>query len=295
MNIKLVELYGLQSWNNVLRKWEDLNASNESAVVTSLGPKTENSIVLYDAGSGPGLNPVNPLKQSLDWKRFDVNDGGAITGGWNIFESPGVTVGVISQDAVSVKIRYSLRVTDMNTPAGVYVSQEMYYQVINASHPKDHIAFSSGSTTGPWAPTVSVTLPGISNAMVKDSEALFSWLASPLHWQAELKMPSGDTRRYSPTANPTIKTADSDEPTLDGAMAIVEFRLPMLQVSQSGQYTLTVSLLPNAQGSGGFHKFADAYTWTSTITAMSPSMSDPLYLSFETNTFMVIEFAQEIV
>lgn len=292
MNIKLIELFGLQVWNNSSGKWEDLTAKNSESMLASLGPKKGHSIVLYNAGVGTGLDPVRTFKQAMDWKAFAVNDGTAITDGWSIF---GDEAGLLISDAVSIRIRYYLRVTDMNTGTpGVFSSNEMYYQIIKVSHPVDHIQFSSGGEAGPWAPMVTVSLPGISNKMVSDSDTLFSWLSNSANWQAHLKLPNGEIRKYSVT-NPTVKTGDSAEPEYEGAVATVDFRLPMLQVAQSGSYTLTISLLPNAQGSGGYHVFDDVYAWTATITAMSPSMSDPLYLSFGTNTFMVIDFAQSLV
>jgi hypothetical protein len=291
VNIKLIELYDIQYWNTTTNNWKSLYVCDDSEIATSVGPGSQKSIVLYDAGAGSGYNPTNPFTHTMDWRWLTVNDGSGITEGWTAFDPNAVGDPMIKADAVSVKLRYKLRVTDMSDPANIYEPPQIYYQIIMAAHPADHISFGSGGTTGPWAPEITVGLPGISNAMVANSAALFGWLTTPANWLIVWTRPDGTTRTLGPVTNPTLTTAVSATTEYQGAVANILLRLPTLQIGQSGSHKLTVSLLPNAQQSGGFHEFDDDHTWTATITALTPSIGDPLYLSFDNNTFMTIEFA----
>lgn len=292
MNIKRIELYDIQYWNHSNNSWKPLYVCDDNETPLSVGPGANTSIVLYDAGAGSGYDPTNPFTHTMDWNWLSVNDGSGLTEGWFAFDPASVGAPMIPAKTVSVKIRYKLRVIDMGDPENTYQPSEYYYQIIKASHPADNIAFGSGGTTGPWKPVITVGLPGISNVMVPNAAALFGWLSTPANWIVTWERPDGTTRILGPISNPTITTSASSTTEYQGALVNITMEIPTLQIAQSGTHKLTVSLLPNSQQSGGFHAFADTHSWTATITALTPSIGDPLYLSFDTNTFMTIEFAQ---
>jgi hypothetical protein len=288
MNIKLIELTELSYWDNAAtpKVWKPLQVS-DGTLNYSVGPGSQMGIVLYNAGLGNGLIPTADFSQNIAWDYLQVNDGSGITGDWTIF---GASAPLIATTVPSLKIRYRLKVTDMADPANVFQPTTMYYQIIKAGYPTDHITYSSGGTTGPWAPIITVYLPGISNTMVAGASALHSWLTQLANWQIEWMRPDFSSRVLQPLSI-SVTVADNATANYGGARVSVIMTLPSLAVGQSGAHTLAVSLLPNDQDiSGGFFKFADGHTWTATITPLTPSIKDPLYISFDVNTFMSIDF-----
>ena len=285
MNIKRIELIDLAYWDNVAtpKIWKPLQATNGVSTY-SLGPGSNFGIVLMD-NTGSGIAPT-PYEANLMWDFLIINDGSGVTDAWDIFGA----APLIPLTTKSIKIRYRLKVTDAAEPANIYAPLGYYYQIIKASYPADHITFGSGRTTGPWAPNITVYLPGISNTMVAGSAALHSWLTAMEHWQITWTRPDGSTKVMQPVSL-SLTVADNSTAEYGGARAAISMLLPTLAIGQSGSHTLAVSLLPNDQDvSGGFFQFADGHTWTATITPLTPIIEDPLYISFDTNTYMSISF-----
>lgn len=296
MKIKRINLIDLMYWDTVTRAWRPLYAKDPATgTEQSLGPSADHCVSLYMATSGgDGLAPDAPYNYGINWRRFDVLDQFAVSEDWTIFDSeePTPDTRLLPFKAKSVRIRYKLSMTDDADPANTYTPSQYYYQIVNGAYPTDHITYTGTITTGPFAPTVYVKLPGISNNMVPYASSLFSWLTNARNWSMEWKHPDDSIREYIPSTVSIQGIYESDDPNFDGAYINMKLVFPTLMVGQSGTHTLTISVLPNDQETGGFHVFADKHTWTAVITAYEPSMADPLLMSFDDTLFMSIWFNQ---
>lgn len=291
--INVIELHSLQYWSTATNTWVDLYAQNGSGDVVSLGPSSTHTVSLFNKGIGQGLNPANPFSYSITWDYFEVNDGSGVTEEWTLFYTgtPPAGTNLLPSTIKSLRIRYKLRVVDDSDPVNVWEPTQWYYQIIQGAYPTDHITYSNTITTGPFAPTVIVKLPGISNTMVTNSTTLFSWMTVLNNWTLRWRRPDGSEREYAPSSISILGTYASTDPNFNGAYVSLRLVFPTLMVGQSGTHTLTVSFLPNDQQVAGFVDFADVHTWTAVIQAYTPSMSDPLLMSFDQHVFMTITFA----
>lgn len=291
--IKQIRLKDLQYWDTVTSTWKDLYAV-DTAVQTerSLGVGSQYSVAVYDAGTGAGHDPDQPFSQGINWDYFSVDDGLGISEEWTLFYTglPLEGTKLLSSTIKSLKIRYKISVTDDSDPANTWSPVTLYYQIISGAYPADHISYAGTITTGPFAPTIYVKLPGISNNMVANSANLFSWAAEVNNWKVTWKRPNGTERDFTPTNAQVVNTVPSNDPAFAGAFVYMKLTLPSIQVGQSGVHILTTSFLPNDQQSSGFLDFDDTHTWTAVITAYSPSMEDPLLMSFDKTVFMTINF-----
>jgi hypothetical protein len=292
--IKQIRLRDLQYWDTITNTWKDLYAV-DTAVQTerSLGVDSQYSVAVYDAGAGPGLDPDQPFNYGINWDYFDVDDGMGTSEEWTLFYTglPLEGTHLLADTIKSLKIRYKISATDDSEPANTWDPGTQYYQIISGAYPADHIYYTGTITTGPFAPTIDVKLPGISNTMVTNSATLFSWAAEVNNWKVTWKRPNGTERLFTPSDVQVLGTYNSAEANFSGAYVRIKLTLPTIQVGQSGTHTLTTSFLPNDQLSSGFLDFDDTYTWTAVITAYSPSMEDPLLMSFDKTVFMTINFA----
>ena len=287
MNIKRIELYDLMYWDpSGTPQWKPLYGFNGTANF-SLGPGSQHSVVLYEQ-TGFGWNPESPYAATIMWDYLTVNDGSGITEDWTIF---GAAAPLIATATVSIRIKYRLRVTDMADPANVITPAVDYFQIIKAAYPTDHISYSTGGTTGPWSPVVTVYLPGMSTAMLANPAALFTWLNSVNNWQVVWTRPDLTTRTVKPVSV-SITNEVSAIAQYAGARVKCILTLPQLAIGQSGSHILQVSLLPNDQQESGYFDFDDTHTWTATITALTPTIEAPLYMSFDSGVFMEILFTQ---
>lgn len=293
-NIKQIRLKDLQYWDTVTSTWNDLYAV-DTAVQTerSLGVGSQYSVAVYDAGAGPGLDPAQPFNYGMLWDYFSVDDGSGTSDEWTIFAPDPIAEGskLLASTIKSLKIRYRISVTDDSDPANTWSPVTLYYQIVSGAYPADHISYSGVITTGPFAPSISVRLPGISNTMVANSATLFSWAADVNNWKVTWKRPDGTERLFTPSNAQVLGTFASSDDNFSGAYVFVKLTLPFIMVGQSGAHILTTSFLPNDQQISGFLDFADTHTWTAVITAYSPSMEDPLLMSFDKAVFMTINFA----
>jgi hypothetical protein len=292
--IKQIRLKHLQYWDTVTSTWNDLYAV-DTAVGTerSLGVGSQYSVAVYDAGTGAGLDPAQPFNHGMLWDYFSVDDGMGTSDDWTIFytSTPPEGTKLLDSTIKSLKIRYRISVTDDSEPANIWSPIDLYYQIISGAYPADHISYSGVITTGPFAPTIYVKLPGISNTMVANSATLFSWAADVNNWKVTWKRPDGTERLFTPSNAQVVGTYASSDANFSGAYVYMKLTLPSIMVGQSGVHTLTTSFLPNDQQTSGFLDFADTHTWTAVITAYSPSMEDPLLMSFDKVVFMTINFA----
>lgn len=295
-NIIAIELYDLQwyctdSGGAPAVGWNDLWAYDpQTGVEQSLGVNSTYCISLY---SDPIGFAIGNRELSVNWEYLFVNDGSGVTEGWTLFYTntpPAGATHLKSDMTKSLKIRYKLRAIDA-TPTP-YEPNQWWYQIVNAAVAPDHIAYAGTSQTGSWTPIITVTLPGLTNAMVDNSVSLFSWLADEANWELEWTRPDLTTRTSRPTA--AVVTATTIQATgtpYDGAAVTTKLTFPLLTVGQSGEHTLKLSLLPNDQFNNGWHEFTDGHSWVATITANMPSQTDALLLSFDTGVSMTINIA----
>lgn len=295
MKIKKIRFTDLMYWETATRTWKDLYAldpatSNE----VILGPGATHQISFYDAGSLQGLDPTQNFLNAIRWDRFQVADTvGVVTDGWTIFKEEGVPESKLIPDKVkSLRIRYKLAAHDDSDPVNVYAPNQYYYMIVSGAYPADHITYTGAITTGAFAPTVYIKLPGVNNSMVPDSANLFTWLTDVRNWCLEWRRPDGSLRSFAPNSATITGTYGSIDENFNGAYVELKLPFPTLMIGQSGTHVLTMSFLPNDQQSSGFHVFADTHTWTAVLTAYEPSMRDPLLLSFDKGLFMSIEFNQ---
>lgn len=301
MSVKLTKIYltDLQRWNGT--QWVNLHAvtGGMGASPEDLGPSSGNKVVLFpfmsQAGLGAGFadehDPAQAFQQTIDWDSLKVQIAdGAGTLGWTIF---GADPLLVPTNAVSVKIRYKLMVHDNAEPANVYSPNALYYQIIKASHPANHITYTGMVPTGVFTPIAVVRLPGITNTMVANSVSLFSWMKDVANWRLTWTKPGGQTRTYTPN-NVTVSGTNKDEanPEYGGATVDLTMNFPQINVAHSGNHKLELEFLPNDQQTGGFHLFADSETWVAVVTAYTPSMEDPLMMSFDKTLFLEISFAE---
>lgn len=291
--IKQIRLKDLQYWDTVTSTWKDLYAV-DTAVETerSLGVGSEYSVAVYDAGAGAGLDPAEPFNCGINWDYFSVDEGLGTSEEWTLFYTgtPPEGTKLLDSTIKSLKIRYQISVTDDSEPANTWSPGTQYYQIISGAYPADHISYAATSTTGPFAPTIFVRLPGISNNMVGNSATLFSWAADVNNWKVTWKRPDDTEKSFTPSTAQVFGTFPSSDANFNGAFVYMKLTLPSIQVGQSGEHILTTSFLPNDQQYSGFHDFADTHTWIAVITAYSPSMEDPLLMSFDKSVFMTINF-----
>jgi hypothetical protein len=296
-NIIAIELYNLQWYRTVAFGdeavgWRDLWAydQEQTGVEYNLGVGSTHCISLYSdpVGFAPGNRDVG-----VDWAHATVNDGSGVSDGWTLFYNTGPYPGSthLKPDTTkSLKIRYKLRAIDATST--VYQPNQWWYQIVNAEVAADHITYAGTNVTGSWAPTIIVTLPGLTNTMVTDSVSLFSWLGEEENWELCWTMPDSTTRFFRPTAAVvTGTTFQTIGGPYDGAAVITSLTFPLLAVGQNGTHTLKLSLLPNDQFTNGWHSFTDDYTWTANITVNMPSQTDALLLSFDTGVSLTINFA----
>jgi hypothetical protein len=292
--IKQIRLRDLQYWDTVTSTWKDLYAV-DTAVETerSLGVGSQYSVAVYDAGAGAGLDPDQPYSYGINWDYFSVDDGLGTSDEWTLFYTgtPPEGTKLLVSTIKSLKIRYKISVTDDSDPANTWDPGTQYYQIISGAYPADHISYSGVITTGPFAPSINVKLPGISNTMVTNSATLFSWAADVNNWKVTWKRPDGTERLFTPSNAQVIGTYASSDANYAGAYVYIRLTLPTIMVGQSGAHILSTSFLPNDQQTSGFLDFADTHTWTAVITAYSPSMEDPLLMSFDKTVFMTINFS----
>lgn len=303
-SIKLTKIYltDLQRWDG--DRWVGLVAAPsgqaQGSSPESLGPESDNKVVLFPhitqmQMGGPGLpdehDPAQEFQQTIDWGNLKVQIAdGAPSLGWTIF---GIDPLLVGNDAPSVKIRYKLEVHDNASPPNVYSPNTLYYQIIKASHPADHIMYIGMVPSGVFTPVALVRLPGITNTMVANSASLFSWMKNTANWRMRWTKPGGHTRVYSPdlvTVGEPYK--DEENPEYGGSAVDTTLRFPQINIAHSGNHKLEIQFLPNDQQTGGFHLFDDDETWVAVVTAYTPSMEDPLQLSFEKTIFLKISFAE---
>lgn len=294
-NIRSIEMYDVMYYKTTAPAgWTNLWAYEQlgSFIEHDLGPGSNYSISLYSDPTG--FDPGQGREVGMAWDWLHINDGYGVTEGWTIFGEPtypGEPEHLLTVDQASVKIRYKLRAVDA-TPV-TYEPNEYWYQIVNATHAVDHITYAGTSTTGTWAPTITIQLPGVNDSMVgNNSTGLFSWLAIEANWKLRWTKPNGLTSDFFPSvAHVSGTSAEAVGAPYDGARVNVKLDFPPLPVGQSGTHTLTLYLLPNDQTSNGFHKFDDDHTWVATITVNNPYMQDPLMLSFDTGVTMNISFS----
>ena len=292
--IKKIRLTDLMFYNTVTHIWENLYAV-DTAVATErdLGPGSQYKPVLYDAGAGTGLDPAAPYNYGLNWDYFAIDDGTGISEEWTLFYTgiPHEGTHLLASTIKSLRVRYKIEVEDDSDPANTFAPNQYYYQIIGGAYPADHILYMGTITTGPFAPTAYVKLPGISNTMVPNAALLFSWLTDVNNWKMVWKRPDLSEREFTPSSAIISGVYDSTDVNYNGAYVNVKLTFPTLMVGQSGSHTLTISMLPNDQQTSGFTAFADVNTWTAVITAYSPTMEAPLLMSFDKTLFMTINFA----
>lgn len=294
-NIRSIEMYDVMYYKTTAPAgWTNLWAYDQNYTNSeqNLGPGGTHSISLYS--SPTGFAPAEGRAVGMLWDWLDINDGSGVTEGWTIFDDPSYPAGIthlLTAAQASVKIRYKLRAVDA-TPVA-YEPNEYWYQIVNATHADDHITYAGGSTTGTWAPIVTLKLPGVNNTMVgPNSVGLFSWLGKEENWELLWTLPDNSTHTFRPnTAVVNGTTNELAGTPYDGAGVEIKLSFPVIPVGTSGPHTLKLFLLPNDQMTGGFHEFDDDYRWTAVITVNNPYMDDPLMLSFDTGVTMNISFS----
>lgn len=293
-NIRSIEMYDVMYYDTTApARWKNLWAYDQNNFLEQdLGPSGTYSISLYS--SPTGFDPAQGREVGMAWDWLEINDGSGVTEGWTIFGDPtypGEPTHLLTTGQASVKIRYRLRAVDA-TPV-TYEPNEYWYQIVNATHAVDHITYAGTSTTGTWAPTITLKLPGVNNSMAgNDSAGLFSWLGIQENWKLTWTPPDNRTRIFTPNTAVVLGTTNEPAGTpYDGAGVTMALSFPIIPVGTSGTHKLTLSLLPNDQTSNGFYEFDDDYTWVATITVNNPYMGDKLMLSFDTGVTMNISFA----
>jgi hypothetical protein len=291
-NITKIHLTDLEYYDTATSAWVDLCAVDEYvSTERSLGPRGLGyRIILFNNPSTPH-HPPRPFSRQITWNDFEVEDPqGAVSDSWTIFANP-VAEGskLILDTTPSVKIRYKLHVEDDSDPMNAYSPDTLYYQIISAQYPADHITYTGVSSSQPFIPTVNCRLPGISNTMVAGSVGLFSWFTRQDVWQLKWIRPDLSERTYGPTSV-SLTTWPAATGPYGGAMLVASLVFPQIQLQTSGTHVLELSLIPNDIQSGGEFWFADNHTWTATLTAYTPGMDDPLVMSFDKIVFMEINF-----
>jgi hypothetical protein len=294
-NIRSIEMYDVMYYDTTApARWKNLWAYEQlgTFIEHDLGPGSNYSISLYSDPTG--FDPGQGREVGMAWDWLHINDGSGVTEGWTIFGDPtypGEPEHLLTVDQASVKIRYKLRAVDA-TPQP-YEPNEYWYQIVNATHAVDHITYAGTSTTGTWAPIVTLKLPGVNNAMVgTNSVGLFSWLGIEENWELLWTLPDNSTRTFRPnTAVVNGTTNELAGAPYDGAGVEIKLSFPVIPVGMSGTHTLKLSLLPNDQTSNGFYQFDDDHSWVATITVNNPYMGDKLMLSFDTGVTMNISFS----
>lgn len=285
--VKKLELVNLYYLDSATGQWRGLYAATGEGPAVSFADGTNNSILIYDNASGFYLEGLPPITAGHKWTNFFAVIGAETSDLWTIFSD--TITGLLPEDSVSVKIRYQLRLTDNSQTPVVITPPTLYYQIVNAAYPADHISVTGTASTGPCYPVATIDLPGISNSMVANAAELFGWITNPLNWQVSHTAPSGRTRVIG-VSNITLNLSDSSIEEFEGAQARLTLYINSMNIVLNGTHTLTFSLLPNSQDTNGFHVFADTHTWTANVTILTPSLTERLYYAFDSTVFMEFNF-----
>lgn len=294
-NITKILLTDLEYYNTATSAWTGLWAVDEYVQTERyLGPRGSGYRIILFKNTDTPHDPANPFTRQITWHDFEVEDPqGAVSDSWSIFANPvGEGSKLILDTTPSVKIRYRICVEDDSDPMNTYWPDTLYYQIISAQYPADHITYTGVSSSQPFIPTVLCKLPGISNTMVTGSAGLFSWFTRQDVWQLKWIRPDLSERTYGPTSV-NLTTQPSNLllfPEYGGATLYASLIFPQIQLQTSGTHVLELSLIPNDIQSGGEFWFTDKHTWVATLTAYTPGMDNPLVMSFDDLVFMEINF-----
>lgn len=297
MSVKITKIFltDLQYWAG--NKWASLQCIDPAInSLVDLGPNSNNKIQIfpYHTGSGPIImhedhDPDTTYQHAIDWSSLQVYQEETQSHGFTIF---GEDNGLIGNDVTSIKIRYKLECWDNAIPPNIISPNSLYYQIVRAGYPSDHITYLGMVPSGMFTPQVRIYLPGISNDMVANSSSLFTWMARNENWKLKWSRPGGINRTLVPSSVSIENTQpDTANPEYGGATVRLNLLFAAINVAHPGQHRLELQFLPNDQQSGGFHLFADDETWTAIITAYTPSMEEPLLMSFDKTLFLEISFA----
>lgn len=280
-NIKKIELVNLERWDSVENAWKQLRSKKGSDAVEDV---TE--VVLYD--NVTGFDPTSSgFDIRINWASFNngTDDGNSI------FGSDG---GLIATTAKSQKIRYKIKTTSAGSPSDVEVtSPAYYYQMLKLALPTTGVI--SGlppAAGGSIGAVISINFPGISSSMVwgtgETQTDVQRILQNTANWTANWGLQGGQKNPRSFSAINFSDVSDSAVAEFDGTIQKLTGNI-LLPVTQSGIYELTITFLPNDQGSA--LTCAQVLSCTTTVT-VNTGGADKLIYSVDGEVQFNMQFTQ---